>query len=153
MKQNMRKTRVPVWDGNPESLPQMGKLFLYRGKKFSWRICSCGCGRPAGYLKGKLNKAMTIRLRGSDQGDAIYSVLVKLGKIEELIQAVVLSGKEAVNSLLEATLGEIYVQVGGYGYKAVNAFLDTKGISETEMGIATGEAIGLPFELAVMLAL
>jgi hypothetical protein len=85
-------TALPVWNGNPENLPESGKEFTYKGKRFTWRPCDCGnphCRRPQAYnTDGTKNRAMTIRLCGLNQRDPSLTLLLRVGAtMNEVVDA------------------------------------------------------------------
>lgn len=140
----MSDSRLPVWNGDVNALPPVGK-FLYKGTEYNWRICDCGCKRPLGFIGEKHDFGMTVRMRGTNQGDILASVLVKLGKTEELIAAG--PDRDAAAGLLNDTLGEMQLMPDRPDYDEV---LTSKGIEVMEMDAAILEALGLPPEIAAL---
>lgn len=118
-----------VWDGNPSKLPPKGQLFFYKERKFYWKECDCRCGRPKAYDEnGKFNFEMEIRLRGKDQGFPVFNVLVKLGKMEELIQI----GQDDVSGIALLLQNTVKEYVKSFDPNESKHFLRSKGISEIE---------------------
>ena len=76
------------------------------------------------------------------------TVLVKLGKMEELIQA----GRdhESIGMLLDKALGELLPLPGSEDFDSALAKYE---IDELEIIFATGEAVGVPPELTKMMLL
>lgn len=133
-------SNIPVWEGDYKNRP--ANLFSFKGEEYTWELCDCGCKRPLAYKNGDFNFELTIRLRGTDQGDYMATVLVKLGKMEELVAA----GRdhESVGNLLEKTLMELLPLPGASNFDEELAKYD---VTELELIFATGEAVGIPVEL------
>ncbi len=73
-----------VWTGDTNNLPPAGEKFIYKDVEYIWKPCTCKeqCLRPKAYKGGEMDLEMTIRLRGTNQGVPLLTVLVKLGKME-----------------------------------------------------------------------
>lgn len=142
-----------LWDGNPSELPEMGKPFIYNGEQYVWERCLCGCEKPLGFLGNEVEDRdfeMTVRLRGKDQGDPLASVLVKLGKMEEMIQTK--GNPHAIGKVLNDYLGEAGVQSTNDFDEKVELFA-SKGIAIEELYLALAEAVGIPIELAMLMVI
>lgn len=139
-------SNISVWDGDYNNLPP--KEFSFNGQAYTWELCDCGCERPLGYKNGEHDFEMTVRLRGNNQGDPMATVLVKLGKMEELIAA----GREhmSVATLLDKTLFELLPLPTAPEFDEA---LEKYGINEVELIFATGEAAGIPEELTQLVLL
>ncbi|QQG41679.1 MAG: hypothetical protein HYV90_06030 [Candidatus Woesebacteria bacterium] len=132
-------TKIIQWDGTQENLPLPNQPFFYKDeiKNFVWKPCNCkeSCQRPVAYKleNGEKDFAMTIRLRGIDQGVVMHTVTAKLGYIEELAltQGNLIKIAMLVN---RATDG---VPLSG---SAFQAFLESKDLSEEEFIVALSKA-------------
>jgi hypothetical protein len=140
LKKLFAKKTIPVWDGNWEILPLEGEEFIYNGKVYTWQKCKCSnaeCKRPIAYRKNnRVDRDVTIRLRGANQGLNIFDVIVKLGKMEELIKCGGAANKIA-DIFISATR-EIFTNTTG-DKKAVKEYLQSKNITTKEMGEAALE--------------
>lgn len=132
-----RKSELPVWDGDPEKLPEKGKKFIYKGQKYIWKSCKCGCGRPQAFKNGSKSRELTIRLRGVNQGDQMEDVITKFGMMEELITT---EGDLAkILHLFEICLDKAD-PARKIGLETCIKFLEEKGISPQEFSAALIEA-------------
>lgn len=127
-------TKLVVWDGNLDKLPESEIPFLYKDKEYYWEMCPCGCDKPLGFLGNEVEKRdfeMTVRLRGVDQADPIATVLVKLGLMEELIATN--GDNDSVLRLLDSQLvNELKAPESQEEWDKCMGFLASKGISEIE---------------------
>ena len=144
-------TDLFLWDGNPSELPEVGEPFIYNGKKYVWEMCTCGCEKPLGFLANEVENhdfEMTVRLRGQEQGHPLLSVLVKLGKMEEVIRTH--GNPHAIGKILNDYLRKIGVGSPGDFDKNVEHFA-SKGISIEELYLALNQALGIPLKLAILM--
>ena len=138
-------SNIQEWNGDSNHLPE--KEFSFKGQVYTWKPCDCSehCQRPLAYKDGHVDLELTTRLRGADQGDYMSSVLVKLGKMEELIIAG--ANRALIADLLEITL---FAMLPLPGTPKFDEMIEKYGISELELIFATGEAAGIPEEITRM---
>ena len=142
-------TIIVRWDGTQKNLPLANQPFFYKGKtdNFVWRPCNCkeSCQRPIAY---SVDFAMTTRLRGTNQGELMSNVLVKLGHMEELIQA----GENIV--AIAKLLNDVLPELPKPGEDGFESFLAKKDIPVEELATAVLKALRMsPFFRASILGL
>jgi hypothetical protein len=76
---------VPEWNGDPENIPEAYTPFMFKGKEYYWIPCPC-CNLPWAFdADDEESYELLVRLRGKKLGLSLANVLVKAGKVEELI--------------------------------------------------------------------
>jgi hypothetical protein len=78
-------SEVFVWDGTLENLPAVGKEFFYKGERYNTKECPCGCGCLYIARNDRMAFELTIRTFGPHQMVKMWNIIIRSGRIEELI--------------------------------------------------------------------
>lgn len=136
MNTHSKSSVLPEWNGNPKSLPEQGKQFVYKGKRYTWQPCPCCnpfCKRPLAYdEKGHEDEAMSYRLRGDDTGNSRINLLLKLGHTPEEMAA---ADGDTINDLVDSFVGEILSS------ENEEEFFKKKGVKKEEVNEAALEVV------------